>query len=532
MVLGFGGTLIAAPPKCDSLFPAGGQRGKEVVVTAAGSFSNWPATTWVDRKGITVEPESDKGKLKVTIAGDAHGVYLIRLHDKEGATQLRSFVVDSLPEVAEVEPNNELSAAQKLEQSSIVNGRLEKSGDVDGFRIGLKAGQTLVASMTANQVLGSPMDAVLQLCSGDGFVLVQNDDERGVDPQITFTATHDSDYVVRAFAFPITPNSTIGFSGAASYIYRLTLTTGGFVDHAIPVAAASAGSTDVALFGWNLPESSIVTLPIASKHDRVFAASDKFASSASYVASSHPAVIAPPSSSREKPQLIEWPATITSRIDKSNEEDVYQVTATKGTKLAIQVESDSLGYRLDPMIQFVAEDGKVIGEVDDTSRKRDCLLTQTIPADGTYRIVIRDVHRDGGLRYVYRATIAEAKPEFALTLASDSFVLTPGKPLEIPVAIERKNGFSEVIDVTAIDLPAGVSTEVVKSESKGDTSKSVKLILKAETGQTGPVSGTLQIVGTSASDTSMTRTASYAIGSTNERFHLAWLTVGSAGADK
>ncbi len=83
----------------------------------------------------------------------------------------------------------------------------------------LRAGQTLVASVAAHGTLGSPMDAVLQICSSDGFVLRQNDDFHGLDPQLVFDAPRDGKYVIRIFAFPASPNSSISFSGKPSYVY-------------------------------------------------------------------------------------------------------------------------------------------------------------------------------------------------------------------------------------------------------------------------------------------------------------------------
>ena len=41
---------------------------------------------------------------------------------------------------------------------------------------------------------------------------------------------------MRAFAFPAAPDSSINFAGKIDFIYRLTLTTGGFIDHALPMA--------------------------------------------------------------------------------------------------------------------------------------------------------------------------------------------------------------------------------------------------------------------------------------------------------
>ena len=514
---------FAAPPKVDSLFPAGGQRGQQVTVTAAGTFGTWPAQVWVNRDGLQVECDKDKGKLKIAIDAEASaGTYWLRVHDAEGASTLRPFIVDSLPEVEEKEPNNETSAAQQLEQSSIVNSRLQSGGDVDVFAISAKAGQTLVASLQAHQVLASPMDGVLQICSEDGFVLAQNDDARGIDPQIAFQVPHDGKYLIRTFAFPLTPNSTIGFAGAGTFIYRLTVTTSGFVDHAVPLALQPEKENALSLFGWNLPDDATAVTKQATHGEYVVAYRPDVSSSIQLATSSHSSIAASEGSSRDKPLAIDLPASITGRIDHPRDEDVFQFTATKGQKITFRVESDALGFELDPILQILATDGKVIGEVDDSNRKRDCELTQTIPADDDYRLVVRDVYRHGGFRFVYRLTAAEATPDFVLKLATDSFVLTAGKPLEVPITVGRKNGFNGVIDIAAQQLPEGVTADVVKSEAKGDSSKSVKLILKSDV---GPHSLSFQIIGTSKEQANLTHHATFSLGSTTTQCASPWLTV-------
>ena len=80
-------SVSAAPPKVNNLFPAGGQRGQSLVVTASGTFAAWPPVVWVDRSGVTIVPDKDKGKLNVQIAAEAvPGVYWLRLTDGEGAS--------------------------------------------------------------------------------------------------------------------------------------------------------------------------------------------------------------------------------------------------------------------------------------------------------------------------------------------------------------------------------------------------------------------------------------------------------------
>jgi hypothetical protein len=233
-------------------------------VSATGTFEHWPVKVWAQGGGVDARSEKEKGKLSVTVAADAApGLRWLRLYDEEGATALRPFVIGTLPEIVEVEPNDGPGSPHRLSAgSTTVNGRLSKAGDVDGFAVNLNRGQTLVASLDAARHLGSPMDAVLQVVSTDGFVLSQNDDDIGRDPRIVFEAPATGSYIVRLFAFPATPDSSIRFAGGSAYVYRLTLTTGGYLDYAFPLAIDRGGSQTVEAIGWNIPKD-IKGLPIA-----------------------------------------------------------------------------------------------------------------------------------------------------------------------------------------------------------------------------------------------------------------------------
>ena len=121
--------------------------------------------------------------------------------------ELRPFIAGTLPEVMEKEPNDDFKKPHALDGSCVVNGKLEKVGDVDCFAVTLKKGQTLVASLEAHNTLRSPMDAMLQVLSADGFVLEENNDFHGLDPQLAFTAKKDGTYIARVYAFPAQPDA-------------------------------------------------------------------------------------------------------------------------------------------------------------------------------------------------------------------------------------------------------------------------------------------------------------------------------------
>ena len=269
------GTKIATakPPTLTGFFPAGAARGQSATVTMSGTFGHWPVRCWVDGTGLSIEAGAEKGKLAIHVAADAEpGVRWVRVFDEDGASSLRPFIVGTLPEIAEVEPNDDPQHPQAIGQAStVVNGRLSRPGDVDGYSVRLDRGQTLVADVEANRHLGSPMDAVLQVVSAEGFVLAQNDDAVGRDPRIIFEAPTGGTYIVRLFAFPLTPNSSIRFAGGDAFIYRLTLTTGGFLDHIFPLAVSQDCSTPMTAIGSNISKADLaLTIPRDRGKRRVF----------------------------------------------------------------------------------------------------------------------------------------------------------------------------------------------------------------------------------------------------------------------
>ena len=482
-------TSFAEAPAVTYLFPAGGKQGTEVVVTVAGKLGTAPVSIWASDSGITAtvpEKPAKANQISVKIAKNAQpGIYWLRFHNAEGASDLRAFIVGTLTEALEKEPNNNLKEAQALEGSQlVVNGVLSKSGDVDTFAVSLQKGQTLVVSMEAHRNLASPMDGILQIVSERGFVLDQNDDLHGNDPQIAFTAPAAGKYYVRTFAFPAAPNSTLRFSGAASYVYRITFTTGPFADHTYPMAT-TADASSVKVFGWNIP-AGLQQLPVTPArlvggpqlHHGQLANALELRQVAGAV------VVEAEANAGKKPQPINIPSTITGRIEATKEADSYTFQATKGQKVIFRAESKSFGSALDPYLRLFDSTGKLIREIDDTKRNSiECTLKYTFPADGAYRLQISDLYQHGSFRHVYRLGITEEKPDFQLTIAASKFILDGGKPLEIPVSVVRNDAtsgnFTGEIEVSVVGLPAGVTAAVGKSTAKGDTSKTVKLTLKS-----------------------------------------------------
>lgn len=548
------GAALAAPPKVNNLFPAGAQRGQSITVTAAGDFSTWPVQVWSDRPGVTFTAEKDKGKFKVDVAGDAAaGMYWLRMQNADGASAPKPFVVGTLPEMAESETNDTTDKPQAVEPRVVVNGKLGKTNDVDSFRVNLKQNQTLVASLEANSRLGAPMDAVLQVCEllerpgrTEAYIVSQNHDAVGLDPQIVFTAEHDGAYLVRLFAFPATPDSSVRFAGGDDYIYRLTLTTGPFIDHVLPLAVPREES-QVALGGWNLGRTATTIVPPLSASTDALTPPDEplvwiWRSDAAGAVLVPRVEIAAPT---DKSEILP-PMTISGRLAAVGQADAYSFRGLKDKKLRFKVAAKSLGYPTDAAITILDEAGKTLAEADDASRDdRDPTLDFSPPADGNYRLLVRDLANRGDVRMVYRLTAEPIEPDFLVTLAADSFVLEKGKPLEIPINVAVRDGLKGPIEFHVVGLPTGVTAEPLKFEPSGDapapmnndgrrgkrggstqpSGPSVKLILKAD-GSASSGGFPIRIEGQTAGETPKIRTARFSLNlPLAGSHHAVWVTV-------
>jgi hypothetical protein len=515
--------LAAAPPTLTSLFPAGAARGQTIEVTAAGTHERWPLRVWTSDPGLTFEATEEKGKLRASVAGDAlPGIHWVRLYDEQGASALRPFRVGTIPEVLEVEPNDGPDKAQKCERLPLtIHGKLGKRGDVDGFAVTLKAGETFVASLEG-QRLGSPMDAVLQIASIDGLVLSQVEDSVGLDPVLVYRVSADGRYLVRAFAFPATPDSSIAFAGGDAFIYRLTLTTGTVLDHALPTALGPDGPTNVGAVGWSLPEATTLTTSPLDGSGRVRAFGAGLDQTLDLPVLDLPSRVADEITPE---QTVEFPMAITGRIDRPKEVDIYTFSAKKGQTWKLRVVARTMGSPLDAALQVLDASGKVLAEADDVNNRRDPELTFKAPEVGTYRVGVRDVTDQGGMRYVYRLEAFEPRPDFELTLPEDRVTVAAGKSVEFKVTVNRLEGFDGSIEVQASGLPEGVTAKPAVSEGKGATAKEVKVTLEAASGA-GPFQGTIGVVGkASIGDKEVEKVARFAIPGFDAPTSRVWFTV-------
>ena len=122
-----------------------------------------------------------------------------------------------------------------------------------------------------------------------------------------------------------------------------------------------------------------------------------------------------------QPQELSDRDSISGRIDPPGERDVFRINLKKGEKHVFSLESRTLGLPLDAVLQVLDADGKTLAETDDVGKSRDPELTFTPPADGKYRVVVRDLNGRGGPHYAYLFRALVPEPDFTLSLSADKF---------------------------------------------------------------------------------------------------------------
>lgn len=477
-------TLAAAQVQLDRFYPPVVSVGNTTTVKAEGKFPKWPVKAVVDRDDVEVIIEKDSGQLSVKLPADAApGIAWIRLFDDASASKLVPLLIESAATIEEVEPNQKIAEATPISLPAIAYGRLAKSNEIDTYRVQLKQGQTFVATTFANRPLGSPMDAVMQLVDEQGNVLAQADDDRGIDPQLVYEPEEDRELWVRIFAFPEVPTGTIGYAGSATFVYSIRMTQDAYVDHVLPlVLPENAVASDTTPFGWNLPPKYDLHHSVATDHS---ARITHLAASLGWqwqTSLPHDAVIVSESQDSDFAIAASLPCVFSGHLSEANDVDRLRFQAQPAKRYRAELHSRAFDLPLDSQLRVIhVADGSELARNDDVSRGQyDSVAEFTANEASELELQVSDLVDGHSARHAYSVVITEVLPAVELTVSEDHFATGKEGTVEIPVAIARKHGFDQELTISAEGLPEGIKAESVVSESKGDTSKSVKLKLVAD----------------------------------------------------
>ncbi len=413
---------------------------------------------------------AEKVILHLKLADDAEpGRRELRLMTAAGLTNPLAFHVGQLPEYTEHEPNDERPDTGFADSLPVVfNGQI-MPGDVDRFAFRARRSQRLVIAAQARQLMPYLADAVpgwfqatVALFDADGHEVAFADDDRfHPDPVLYYVIPKSGQYVLQI-------NDAI-YRGREDFVYRVTASEASFVKGTFPLGGQAGTTTDVELFGWNLPAETLAvdltgktpgSLPISVGTGR--RTSNEVALA---VGALREQLEVEPNNTLDAAQQVEPPLIVNGRIAAGDDTDVYSFRGRAGGRVVVEVVARRLGSPLDSALEITDANDNRLAENDDvddpadglTTHHADSRLAFTLPADGRYFVHLADAQRHGGADYGYRLRISVPQPDFALRVVPSTISAPAGTSVPITVFALRHDEFAGDVRLSLVDSPAGFS---------------------------------------------------------------------------
>jgi hypothetical protein len=472
------------------------------------------------------------GKFMVAVAADVPpGIYDARLAGPLGVSNPRGFAIDVNNEIREGIDNRTAEKAQVIEVGSIVSGNCDADKE-DWYKFPAKQGTRVLIDVQAQRI-DSKTDATLVLYDAAGRELARCRDFHRRDPFIDFVVPGDGDYFVKVYDFV--------YAGGSDYFYRLAVHSNAYLDFAFPPVVRRGEKNKLTIYGRNLPGGSTsdvvvqgrplerldVTVDVPAKESSdqraapspvraVEALSDGREFRLQTPAGPTNAVLlgytslpivaeAEPNNTLEKTPTVTLPCEVVGQFFPRGDVDAVQFEAKKGEVVVIEVLAQRQGFISDPwlLVQRVTKDaaGKTVltdlNEVDDNATNigatafdaatSDPYYRLSVSQDGTYRVVVRDLHGNsrGEARLMYRLVLRKPQPDFRIiampvTIAKGSnntsgvgyrsagVFLRSGEVSPFTVMASRIDGFDGPIQLSVEGLPPGVTVPEIILGAKSD----------------------------------------------------------------
>jgi len=557
-------------PRLTALVPPGAQRGTEIEVTLVGSDLDEVDRLEFFHPGIVStpivpppsefdpEPRPVAGRVRLKIAADVPpGAYDAVAVGRFGASNPRSFMVGTDAELRKTAAIDAPDKALEVPADCCVSG-VASANAADHFAVTLAAGARLHAEVWARR-LDSRLDGVLELVDPAGVVVASSHRPEHEDPELDYTAAVAGRHLLRLRDRFV--------RGGDDVFYRLLLSSGPVVEAVFPpVVTAGAGTVQLTAIGHGLPDAApasvaddtpgLVERPVdaqagsaeagaaARQVRRLLAPRD----TAVPLVDLHgqllddapvpfSALLAPgpvtlekePNNAPEQAMPLSLPVILAGQANPRGDRDWFSFEAKAGQEWVFDLHSRRLGMPTDMalVIQRVlpAEEGKPapapqeVAAADDgpgefpapfNAASPDPVVSFKPPADGTYRVLVRELAVDSlsGIDRSWVLVVRSPDPGFELVAllgqadradANKAIRTVPVVPIggstPVEVLVVRRDGFAGEVRLEAEGLPEGVSSAaaVVPAGANRGT-----LVLTAAEGA-APRAGSFRIVGKAAS---------------------------------
>jgi len=470
-----GAAALADPPRIADASPFGVKRGEKVEVTLTGTnlAGNPRLVASFPFELEPTPPERNSAGAWVfalTVPDSvALGTHPIRVQTDDGLSNAFPLVVGQLPQLAEVEDNNEFEKAQALAALPVVVEGRVAGADVDHFRFAGKTGETILIDAQCARI-GSGVDPTIKLtlAGPPRRYVASAEDSPGLltDARLVAELPEDGDYVVEI--------ADARYAGGGRPVYRLTIAEAPMAEEVYPLGGRAGEVVGFELRGGTLKEPLLAAARLAPE-GATAAHWPRFAAGALDLESARPLVVSnvpeirePADPAAPRPKAVA-PVVFNGRLDAPGEEDQFVLTVSPGQKIKVQVEAAALGSAIDGVLRVLNPKGEQIAQADDTPRTPpggdpaakyndpDPSLTFDVPAEvSEVALVLRDLEKRGGIGFPYRINVAPAPPGFDLNLNEPQASVPKGGAAVVGVSVVR-NGYDGPIELSVEEPPAGLT---------------------------------------------------------------------------
>lgn len=383
------------PPTISAVAPLGIARGTAVEMTVEGFNLAKASAIYFSKPGITGRilrvkelpdlPDVrlganggvstvDLGPLpprnQVTVEVDASpeaniGAVGFRLQTPLGTSPEASVLIEPYyGETGDREPNNDPENATEAFLPTVLTGTISKSGDVDYFKIDVKAGEQLVFDNGA-MLIGSTLQPVVSIYDADQNLIHEYGADGAMDAQIFAQSFPKAGtYYIRIADFLE--------SGKSTNFYRIMVGQFPLVAWAYPLGLQEGKTREISLTGFDLGTTKLAVKGTASpgEEDAVLLR-PKTQRGVSFnevklAVGPEPEVDSTGTNrSVAAAQPVSAPVTINGRIDAPAKdgtpvENYYRFHAAKGQKLVMEVNARRLGSDLDSVVDVLDAKGNQI----------------------------------------------------------------------------------------------------------------------------------------------------------------------------
>jgi hypothetical protein len=507
------GRRAISPPVVSSVNPPGVQVGTSIEWTLAGRGFSKVKRVIVSGSGVETvgfEPRGDGEAIaSVRVAADASaGLRELRVEGPDGVSNLVLVRIDTLPQVVEVEPNDEPAKAQEIEVGKAVAGVL-RATDIDHYLIRGQPGQRVTLDLEARRV-GTSLSPVLTVFNRRGGAISQARESRSSDHDCRLAVTLPRDGVI---VVQVRDNV---YGGSDSATYRLRVTPSPYATGLFPLGGPKGKPLSLTISGGSLrkPLMKTIALPDApgtSFDPGPFDGPDGPVPAPGLIAVGDEGELVEASRDvKGTPvQPIGLGQTVNGRLERRGEVDLYAMTVKKGDKFRVKVEAEPLGSWLDSVLTIRNKAGEALAENDDSGSdpnnanqrgvnflglsggSSDSQVDFEAAEDGQVTVEVADRYGDGGPEYGYRLSVGATRPDFSVHLLignpttngqlfnaanNRSMRLTPGQfgvfnlapGVRIPVNfVVVPQGRPGPVTVRVEGLPDGVTVAPVKVDVLG-----------------------------------------------------------------